>query len=436
MILLYLAVIAFFVWYSTRSFEKSFFLFVVVRLFFNPGMALRYQPPALTVDFLLCAYFCVMFFINRKRYRIFSDSCFFEKSFFLMIISYAVSTAVAVLDGNMSAISWSIRIVLCNYLIYIIFWRVCTSDFLSLCVVKTIETAFIFVLLYGVFEAVAGINPVLNFINSSIPQEYSADKMYLSDLSNLSRGGRARYQSLFYITILYGIAMMLFAFYIPLVKNIYTHKNKLFYPLLFAGCLIASFLSNSKTPIVAFPIFLIPYLKKRAYAIPIILGCVIVFFLSYSDQSFISNFIDMNTFDTKNYNSRDGSNMQMRLNQLEISWTAFCESPIVGNGIKYASYLAKTSRGFGLLGAESCWFKLLIEQGAVGIFAYLTVIFSFLKMSLHMNRNIRYPLFFYACGFFVMASITDIAYDVFFLLYITVVKVHYFYQHEKGGCIS
>ena len=53
----------------------------------------------------------------------------------------------------------------------------------------------------------------MDLIKDMIPEEYADDKLYVSDLENL-RDGRFRAQSLFFITILYGISSLLFMFFI------------------------------------------------------------------------------------------------------------------------------------------------------------------------------------------------------------------------------
>lgn len=89
-----------------------------------------------------------------------------------------------------------------------------------------------------------------------IPEEYADDKLYVSDLENL-RDGRFRAQSLFFITILYGISS-LFMFFILNIRK-YKHlfkikKTGIYFLVIFS--LFACYASNSKTPLVALPFLL------------------------------------------------------------------------------------------------------------------------------------------------------------------------------------
>lgn len=85
------------------------------------------------------------------------------------------------------------------------------------------------------------------------------------------------------------------------------------------------------------------------------------------------------------YNSEEskGSNAQMRLNQLDISLYYFQKSPIWGLGTNAMFDLVHDTMGEAILGGESVWFKLLINQGVFGCIAY---IFLYISSFLHIKR--------------------------------------------------
>lgn len=66
-----------------------------------------------------------------------------------------------------------------------------------------------------------------------------------------------------------------------------------------------------------------------------------------------------------------GSNTDMRNTQLEISMYYFFHSPWIGNGLAYTWEHVKVFHAQEILGAESLWFPIMIDQGIFGIFSHL-----------------------------------------------------------------
>ena len=426
MTIVYILIVLFFILYARKDFSKSLILFAAIHNLFNSGMAIRFQPPAITIDLLLNVFFVFMYYTKYKNIVKSSKEPFFKQSFVWMIISLMISTIVAVLGGNTSAITMGIRTILSQYVFIFIFWHVCNTEKQLLYFSKCIIVAFTIVLVYGLFEYITNSNPILNIIHANIPDAYADDKLYISDLEYTLRGGRARLQSLFYITILYGISSVLFVFYVITVfrKQKDFEINKQYMYFLVACGLFACYLSNSKTPIIAIPIIFLPYIFKRKYSIFILIILAYFIFNPNLFNSLLSNVVNINAFDVNNDDPNAGSTVAMRLIQLEISFNAFMQSPIWGNGLRYSGYLASTSAGAELLGAESCWFKLLIEQGVLGILAFVNIIYTFVKKGVEISKNDRCTLGFFGLGFYLIVSITDIGFELFYVLFIALYKIY------------
>lgn len=174
-----------------------------------------------------------------------------------MVFSITISALITWVNGSFSGITSAINNILGIYLFVYIFWNICDGykdiKYFVLCLI----VVFILVYIYGVFEYITRSNPFLDLIKDMIPEEYADDKLYVSDLENL-RDGRFRAQSLFFITILYGISSLLFMFFILNIRK-YKHlfkikKTGIYFLVIFS--LFACYASNSKTPLVALPFLL------------------------------------------------------------------------------------------------------------------------------------------------------------------------------------
>lgn len=421
----YLLIVVLFVIYSFKSFDKAFLLFAIIRPVLNAGIAIKYSPPALTVDLLLAFYFISMFYFKRKWYVTPGDKPFFSGPFIFMIITYVVSVIVAVLDGNNSAISAGARLIFTTYVFLFAFWYVCKSEEKIQWFIRAECLLFCVVFIYGLYEFLTNTNPFVEIISSNIPSEFAEGKIAVHDLTDNSRGGRARMQSLFHISIAYGVCSLLFMFFVINVKKLsyYVSNHKYLINILIAGSLIACYLCNSKTAIVAFPIFILSFISSTRNRIILIISLAIIFFFSNEVIALLSNVIDVESLFLSQDDLSHGSNAAMRLNQLEISLAAFWQSPIFGNGLGYSSWFSQTVQGEGLMGAESAWFKYLVENGAMGVLAFVYLILSFSVAGRILGTEENLKLMFYSLGFFVIVSITDVGYGQFYILYIAMYRL-------------
>lgn len=420
MTLFFLLFVLVIIGYSFKNFKRAFFIFISISILLNPGIAIKYSPPAITVSLALTLFFIVMFYFKKEQFKS-QDKCFFGRAFALMIASYTISMFIAYFDGNKSALTYTINLLASRFIIFYVLWRLLETSEDIRFLHKWLGFIFTAALAYGVYEFTTNSNPVLEYIESVIPEEFSANKLYLSDLENTNRGGRARYQSLFYITIEYGMACLMYAFFLLQTKTVksWVNRKKIITIALFVLCFFALWACNSKTPLVALPIFILPYFVKSFRNLVIASTAFLVLSsLPIDYLALLNNVIDVSSL-TGGSDEATGSTLDMRLIQLGVSLDAFRQAPIFGMGIRYASILAEINPD--LLGAESCWFKLLIEQGAFGIIAFSYIIISFVREGLRIDED-RFTISFYAIAFFVMCSITDIAYDVFFILFILMVK--------------
>lgn len=107
-----------------------------------------------------------------------------------------------------------------------------------------------------------------------------------------------------------------------------------------------------------------------------------------------------------------GSSTDMRSEQMAISAALMANSPLFGNGMQYTwGVAAKT----GLLGAESLWFPIMIEQGVVGLLScifFFVVCFRYAFIRRHKN------ICFLVLGFLVFNTMSSIPMIPFFFIFI------------------
>lgn len=188
-----------------------------------------------------------------------------------------------------------------------------------------------------------------------------------------------------YYGFLVSIMLMLEFFILTATKMIERQKVK--HLVLVVLLIINLFLANSRTPIFIlfagasiYILFSFDLIKK----IKILIILVIISGFAISYVPYVSNlFIEStNVISSDSDQYENGSSVSMRETQLAASLLLFSKNPIFGNGIDfitedlgYASDENKRKTGNDLMGFESYVYKLLIEQGIVGITANLVLLF-------------------------------------------------------------
>lgn len=421
MILVCFAIILFFVVWGSKNYKQAFITYAAVSLLINSGMAIRYAPPSVSVGLVLNIYFVLLYhFKYRHRYKC---AMFFplRKSYWLMCIALLISAFVTWMKGSISGFTGAANNIFGIYLFIYVFWNVCDSTEDIKYFIGCLLTVFIVSYLYGIYEYTIKSNPILDYIKKGIPAEYAEGKLAMSDTENL-RDGRFRAQSLFYISILYGIYSLLFMFFCLFVAR-YKKQfglKKVVLALIVCFSLFACYTSNSKTPLVSIPLFLLPIVMKNRLLFFVCIVLSLIFLLSPTLLlSPLGEIINFDAFDAKNNDMSGGSNLYMRTLQLEASIEYWMQSPIFGNGLKSgAMFSAKDPR---LFGCESVWFRTMIERGLLGLASYVVLIVNCLKVALKFDKS--FYVFMYSIAFYVICSITDINYTLYFMCFMIMLKL-------------
>lgn len=241
---------------------------------------------------------------------------------------------------------------------------------------------------YGFFEAITRSNPFVSLMDSI--GAYT-DPFLITEV----RFGVKRTQSLLLMhTTLAGICISLFAMFVAYSDRL-VKSSKL--KVLIAVLVIMTFFTGSRSGILSIVITMMMMMKnmnaRKILGISALLLLFVVF-QSYFDTIFQS---------FSNTQSVGGSNSDMREVQFEIALGGLVNHFWLGNGLGYtfsdAFYTPE------LLGAESLWIPIAVDQGVFGCIA--TLMF-FIQSLVYCIKQGKYSCCFYVLAMFVLFSMTSV----------------------------
>ena len=205
--------------------------------------------------------------------------------------------------------------------------------------------------------------------------------------------------------IYYGFLLSVMLLMELYVITAYKHfrKQKYKHVLLIILLLINLVLVNSRTPILSFLLgsfIYVIFALNTKYKMQIIISTSVLvlfsFFISSSARTLLLNSISAFSQNDNNSQFQNGSSLEMREMQLEASLIIFAQSPITGHGFNYiqeglgyASEKEDRESGGELYGFESYSYKLLIEEGILGIVANFIFVFVALLWLLKMRSKVN-----------------------------------------------
>ena len=270
--------------------------------------------------------------------------------------------------------------------------------------------------LYILVEVSLGTNPVVQTVlaNKWVNEDLVIDYQEI-------RFGFKRCQGFLATPAGSGLFLGLFGVALYCVSACLEEKKK--YTAILVGLfLFCSMLSGTRSVIAATAIAMLIIVRKEFFntkffllKLILIMGVIAVagsFFLEI-----VNSFVDSNKV--------QGSSADMRMEQLFVTLIYWARSPIWGNGNGFVWTFVKEVDA-DIAGAESVWFQVLLDQGLVGVVAYLGVCINamvavFRKVKIWM----LVPL-----GFLVgktLSSVLGIELSLMFVLTIILLKYHEFY---------
>lgn len=241
---------------------------------------------------------------------------------------------------------------------------------------------------YGFFEAITRSNPFVSLMDSI--GAYT-DPFLITEV----RFGVKRTQSLLLMhTTLAGICISLFAMFVAYSDRL-VKSSKL--KVLIAALVIMTFFTGSRSGILSIVITMMMMMKnmnaRKILGISALLLLFVVF-QSYFDTIFQS---------FSNTQSVGGSNSDMREVQFEIALGGLVNHFWLGNGLGYT--FSDDFYTVDLLGAESLWIPIAVDQGVFGCIA--TLMF-FIQSLVYCIKQGKFSCCFYVLAMFVLFSMTSV----------------------------
>lgn len=364
--------------YSFFNYKKAFMLYLVYKLILVTNMTVLSVPG---IPLLTCEMFSDLsyLFIYLFKFGIPKKNTFpYIFPFCLLGITCFVASFFSI-AGIISTVSELVRNIASDLLIIMIMWRIVETkkDFRFL--FKWISIIIFISCIYGIWEQISSSNPYVEWVATF---NHDPDKTNLWIYYNDTRGWRT--QSIFAHAIGAGIIWSLWitAYLVLKVKYDVKFRNELFYFITMLLCGVCVIFTNSRTPLIFLLISVMGvfgYKNKKALFIS--MGAIFGILLFILNDNILANYFDSSKV--------GGSNLDMRLEQLNHAFNLFNMSPLTGLGYKFSSVINNADVE-GLLGSESVIFQVLPTYGLIGIFTYLIyasymcVIIPFKKHSFEM----------------------------------------------------
>ena len=383
MILLVFLIATFFL---LRNFKETVLIYTPFKFLFTNSVVL---VGSVSFDNAISLLICFLFFFHyfvKEAYRYIQETWPLLLSFVFLCVSESISALID--EPNVI----SIPLKFCrNYGYCLVLYCLIAEEKDLTTIIDSLSLYIILLVGNGIVQFVTGINIIGDWILDSMKES----AFFAEDVDYGIRG--IRINSFLGHSICFGdvCAIFLLVFVYFYRNNYRRQKSVIIIILLVIGVL----LSNSRTPLLALMIYLLPVLTDKEivnkYRSFYIFGIPLaILFISIPIYHMLDSMFNENTiYDT------GGSNMTMRLEQLEASIDVVGNSFIWGLGYSFDFEDIKELRG-----AESVWFNLLMYQGIVGCLCYLFLIVQAFYNTRHYSCY-KY-IFFMTLGYFVQQSAT------------------------------
>ncbi len=267
--------------------------------------------------------------------------------------------------GVMKAYSQNIITSLCTFIYPIVLFKVIKTKKDLKEYLMVLFSFFFVVGVYTIIEAVTHYNPYSNFV-----QTYDLGEGYYGGYTDKIRFGIRRCNSLFAFCSTLGM-LSAFTFFIVLYLKLRKIEiNSILENLLLVLMPLCVVLTGTRSQYIVFCVALFPFFfwykayRSVTFKLSVIVGfiCIIAF------SAFWGDVLDS----IFNSNDSSGSSADMREGQFEISLFYMKKSFIWGFGKGYIQkYVIPYNPA--LYGAESIWFRQMIDYGIVGCVTYLAM---------------------------------------------------------------
>jgi len=394
--------------YSWNNFKNSVIVLCIFELFLNQNINLINVPgiPLLSMSTALNLYFLFYFyFFQRKKFVSRTDRFPLKKAFILIGISYLLSCIFSLAEFT-NTLTRGLQNFVTPFLFVWMLWYVIktSKDFKFFFILLAI--AFSFIIIYAFYEKSTGNKPLMTY-EQSLNKGGDESKIIDWNYDNDERAAGGRIQSVFIHPIgaglNFGLCFILFLYLFLYYKRFF-NINICFTLCLLGSLLLCVFFSNSRGPLIFLIVAALGLvnLSSSKFYIGTFLG--IILFLSL--YGYIAPYMDniLSLFDASAQKRVGGSDANMRMLQFAAGYELFQEHPLVGYGIKSLTYISNKQMVNALLGIESIWLRLMVEQGLIGLCSYIFLFYSMLKSAIGKTKNFT---IFLTLAFIVVSSISS-----------------------------
>lgn len=414
--ILYYLLFFIFLYGLIKNYKNTILIYIPLRVVLHQGIVLWPSNPTLMFDAAACFFILLLYFGNRGYTQ--KGKFPFTIPLAIFIISEFCSSFLSNTRGNF--LNFTQNVIIGVSFIYIL-WQVINSAEDIKKIIKGYSIIFTIAVLLSVLEQFTHYNPVIALERMLLP---TAAPRGLIWESHQVRFGIFRAQAFMSISITYGAyCLLFFLFYFGFSlrhtwANYYnTVKQNIFKVMLCLGI----FLSGSKAPILSLLIGFLPYIRFK-WIKNIKLWIILIVLVPLSGSLLNRMYRDISDSITvgESYEYTGGSSLAMRKTQLAISYKYFQQAPVIGNGTKFLSTVRQADPE--ILGAESIWFGLLIENGSLGILAYIILLIYPLLKRRQGSKKTQWALFLSFITVNTMTTVPGLNFTFYYTLMILIMK--------------
>lgn len=244
--------------------------------------------------------------------------------------------------------------------------------------------------LYSFFECISKSNPFVDQMSKWGVYPYSYDLQM--------RFGLKRTYTFFTMHITNGaVSLGLFLILLYAKQNFFLKGRNIYIILILL--VINIFATGSRAIILSFMVFLLFFLFQYFKLSVLFKTCIIGIFLF----SILGTYIDTIIGSFLNTDSVEGSNIDMREEQINLALYFLYKSFWFGNGIGSIGYVLTNYRE--MMGAESIWIPVMVEQGMLGIISIASI---FIFSIMYVFKQQFFSLIWIPIGFLILFTMTSV----------------------------
>lgn len=368
------------------DFKKGVLMYAPMKLFFN----INVRFGTFTFDFLVSLIIFLLFFKDWKKYK--KTDFPLKKAFLIYGIVYIITCIIPNFVPN-----YIPRIILMVLLFSYVYYY-CLDSLNNIKFAIVCYAIFAIVMCgNGLLTPAFGINPLDDFLQSVSDEDNS---LFMDN--ELVRMGQVRYRSFIPHAISYGVACCAILY---LLIWSFLQMRKFSTILIYSSlCFLLSgiIICGSRTPIIGLlPIGYLFFAKGHVTTrMKIMMGIVIMAFLLFKGDYILYSIKSL--IDPRVAYESGGSTTELRMIQYAIALKFFLTSPIWGMGMDFDAFAEDSD----IMGSESVWLPLMINNGIIGVLSYAIFYWYLLKVS--VNSPGKVFLIIISTGWILMRTVTSL----------------------------